>query len=111
MRTSFSLDASPTCLCDECGRRVETGWRDVKVTWDVIVRAAIRPMGIPFSFGTRDFLIEMSFWDGRVRLVFCGQGPRRGEVQLIAGLEDVPAQQQITWFVAALAEKLEVVEQ
>ena len=75
-------DAWPDTFCRECKASVEAdpGWRQTRIGWSEVLQIAESLYGQPTGFYTRDFLIIFEF--GEARLVFCGQGPRRGEVQL-----------------------------
>lgn len=100
-------DAWPDTFCRECKASVEAdpGWKTVRIGWSDVLEIALGLYGPPTGFSTRDFLVVFEF--GEVRLVFCGQGPRRGEVQLSVPAESEGADQQLKAFLDEVQEIIE----
>lgn len=87
----------PNSACVECGEVILlNAWRHVEVGWSEVLQIAIELWGAPTGFFCRDFLICMEF--GQVKLVFCGQGPRRGEVEISVPVGDEQADELLRTF-------------
>lgn len=89
LHNSISIrDAWWNVCCRQCGTPVaENTYRDVKITWSEVLSIAIDLWGNPHSFFVRDFLISFSFAND-LTLVFCTQGPRRGEIDILVPAPD-----------------------
>jgi hypothetical protein len=75
-------DAWWNICCKSCGAPLaDNPYRHINITWSEILAIAIQLWGSPTAFFVRDFLIAMEFNNGAL-LIFCSQGPRRGEVDI-----------------------------
>jgi len=107
VRNAIVLDASPTFHCDSCQAEIQDGYRSRSLTWDAVTRAAFIQFGPPTAFGSVDFLVIMGFADGKVRLVFCCQGPRRGEIQVQYDHDNPEIAQAVVAFLKRVREQVE----
>lgn len=96
MRKSIKLnDTWMDSFCHKCGMAIMQGdpWREVEIGWSEVLQIAYDLWGAPIGFFCCDFLVVLEF--EQVKLVFCAQGPRRGEVEISVPVDDEQADEQL----------------
>lgn len=99
-------DSWPNTFCRSCGEPIDLEpWRDVRIGWSEVLNIAIDLLGQPTGFWNRDFLITLEFGD--VVLAFCGQGPRRGEIEVSVPVDSNEADELLKAFLDRIREVVE----
>lgn len=99
-------DSWPNTFCQSCREPIDLDpWKDVKIGWSEALNIALDLFGKPTGFFNQDFLIVFQF--GEVKLVFCSQGPRRGEIQVNVPVGDDQADKLIKAFLDRVREVVE----
>lgn len=99
-------DSWPNTSCPSCGEPIDLDpWKDVKIGWSEALNIALDLFGKPTGFFNQDFLIVFEFKE--VKLVFCGQGPRRGEIQVNVPVGDDQADEMVKAFLDQVREVVE----
>jgi len=100
-------NAWPNTFCSKCMEPVadEPVWRSEPIMWTEVLEIAIGLCGLPTGFYNRDFLIVVEFES--VKLIFCGQGPRRGEVEISVPVEIKHGDVLLRKFLGRIRERVE----
>lgn len=107
-KSIYLRDSWPNTRCHSCGEAVDLdAWRNVKIGWSDVLVIAIDLLGPPTGFFNQDFLIVLEF--GAVKLTFCGQGPRRGEIGVSVPVDDDRADVLLKTFLDRIREIIEAI--